>query len=222
MARFREINSTYRKLFIHELRSLNNSGQLTYHQDLETLLTELENKTWVVHNTKPTIDTSILENYLARYINRVAVSKSRVEYLEEHKQVKILYNDYANQIEGKAAPKKHKIVNPLSFINQFMQHVLPAYFQKSRRYGLHASATKRKYEGLLPQAIKRNGHTIRTVMQILTQLIKDKPYSCEKCQSTDFEIIIVTQNKEWIHRYINVPTPRPPPLLKPDISPSFT
>ena len=222
MARYREINSTYRKLFIHELRSLNNSGQLTYHQDLETLLTELENKTWVVHNTKPTIDTSILENYLARYINRVAISKSRVEYLEEHKQVKILYNDYANQIEGKAAPKKHKIVNPLSFINQFMQHVLPAYFQKSRRYGLHASATKRKYEGLLPQAIKRNGHTIRTVMQILTQLIKDKPYFCEKCQSTDFEIIIVTQNKEWIHRYINVPNPRPPPLLKSDISPSFT
>ena len=81
-----------------------------------------------------------------------------------------------------------------------MQHVLPAYFQKSRRYGLHASATKRKYEGLLPQAIKRNGHTIRTVMQILTQLIKDKPYSCEQCQCTDFEIIIVTQNKDWVHR----------------------
>ena len=112
--------ATYRKLFINELRSHYKSGKLTYHADLETLLTELENKTWVVHNTKPTIDTSILENYLARYINRMAVSKSRVEYLEEHKQVRILYNDYANQIEGKAAPKKHKIVNPLSFINQFM------------------------------------------------------------------------------------------------------
>jgi len=222
IARYRQINATYRKLFIHALRLLNNSGQLTYHADLETLLTELENKTWVVHNTKPTIDTSTLENYLARYINRVAISKSRVEYIKDHKQVKILYNDYANQIEGKPAPKKYKILNPLSFIHQFMQHVLPEYFQKSRRYGLHASATKRKYEGLIPQAIKRNGHTIRTVMQIITQLIKDKPFVCAMCENTDYEIILVTQNKEWIHRFINVPTPRPPPLSKPDISPSFT
>ena len=219
IARYRQINATYRKLFIRQLRSLYSSGKIIYHDDLDILLTELENKTWVVHNTKPTLDTSILENYLARYINRVAISKSRVEYLKDNNQVKILYNDYANQQQGQPAPKKYKVVDPLSFIHQFMQHVLPPYFQKTRRYGLHSSATKRKYEGLLPKAIKRNGHTIRTLLQIITQLIKDKPFSCEQCQSNEYQIIMIPQCKEWIHRYINVPTPRPPPLSKPYISP---
>ena len=93
-----------------------------------------------------------------------------------------------------------------------MQHVLPAYFQKSRRYGLHASAIKKKYIGKIPEAVKRNGHTIRTVMQIITQLIKETPFVCEKCESKEYEIIIIKPNKEWIQRYITVPTPRPPPF----------
>lgn len=220
LARYRQINATYRKLFIDQLHDLYKTGKITYRDDLYELLKELENKTWVVHNTKPTLDTTILENYLARYINRVAVSKSRVEYIKDNKEVRLIYNDYTNQKPGQPAPKKYKVLDPLSFIHQFMQHVLPPYFQKSRRYGLHASATKRKYEGLLPAAVKRNGHTIRTVIQIINQLIKEKPYTCEKCNNEEYEIILLAPNKEWIHRYLNVPTPRPPPLLKPHITTS--
>jgi len=219
IARYRQINATYRNLFLKQLRSLHNKGQISYHMDLDELISDLQNKTWVVHNTKPTLDTSILENYLARYINRIAISRSRVEYLKINKQVKILYNDYANQIDGQPPPKKFKTLDPLSFIHQFIQHVLPSYFQKSRRYGLHASATKRKYDGILPQSVKRNGHTIRTIIQIINQLIKDQPFSCAQCQCTDYEIITVNPNKEWIHHIINVPTPRPPPSSKLYISP---
>ena len=211
IARYRQINSTYKKLFITELKGLYKKGSIKYAFDFEELVEVLEKKTWVVHNTKPTIDTSVLENYLARYINRIAVSKSRVEYLKATKEVRILYNDYANQKEGEAAPKKHKLTNPLSFIHQFMQHVLPAYFQKTRRYGLHASATKRKYEGLLPEAIKRNGHIVRTVMQIIKQLTKENPYVCEICQSEEYEILVIKAKKDWVHQYINVPNPRSPP-----------
>lgn len=211
IARYREINGCYRNMFLTALKKLHTNGSLMYTKDFEALLASVESKNWVVHNTRPTIDTSTLENYLARYINRVAISKSRVEYLEQHKQVRILYNDYTNQKEGEAAPKAYKTLDPLSFIHQFMQHVLPSYFQKSRRYGLHASPTKRKYEGLLPKAIERNGHTVRTVMQILTQLIKEKPFVCEICQSEEYVIDQVKPNKNWIHRFIVVPSPRPPP-----------
>jgi DNA-directed RNA polymerase specialized sigma subunit len=100
-----------------------------------------------------------------------------------------------------------------------MQHVLSAYFQKTRRYGLHASATKRKNEGLLPEAIKRNGHRIRTAIQIVTQLIKENPFSRELCESSEYDIIRYKQNKEWIHRFINIPTDRSPPKTKSHISP---
>lgn len=211
IAKYRLINATYRKLFLDQLRLLHKNNKLIYSADIEELISELESITWVVHNTPPTIDTSVLENYLSRYINRVAISKSRVEYLKTHKQVKLIYNDYTNQKKGKPAPKKHKLIDPLSFIHQFMQHVLPPYFQKSRRYGLHASATKKKYQNQIPKEVKRNGHTIRTVMQIITQLIKEKPFSCEVCQSTEYIIIPVPANKEWVYRYLNIPTLRPPP-----------
>jgi hypothetical protein len=219
IARYRHINNTYRSIFIQELQSFFKSGKINYRLSFEELIKMVENKIWVVHNTKPTIDTTVLENYLSRYINRVAVSRSRVEYLKESEEVRILYNDYTNQVEGQAAPKKYKLLAPLSFIHQFMEHVLPSYFQKTRRYGLHASATKRKYEGLIPEAIKRNGHRIRTVIQIVTQLIKENPFSCELCHSSEYDIIRVKQNKEWIHQYINIPTGRSPPKSKSDISP---
>jgi hypothetical protein len=218
IARYRHINNQYRNFFLQQLKTLNEQGKISYHGDVNYLIKTLSEKTWVVHNTKPTIDTTILENYLARYINRVAISKSRVTYLNESKQVQLLYNDYANQIESQPAPKKYKYLAPLSFIHQFLQHVLPPYFQKSRRYGLHSCASKDKYGALLPTAVKRNGHTIRTVIQIINQLIKDKPYTCQKCQSTDYIIQPLNQDKEWIQQYIPAFTPRSPPLVNKQIT----
>jgi len=212
IAPYRIINGTYKEIFIDQLSTLYDKGHIKYSQDFAQLVELLRSKKWVVHNTKPQLDTGVLENYLACYINRVAISKSRVEYLEKTKEVRILYNDYTNQKEGQAAPKKYKILNPLSFIHQFCQHILPKYFHKSRRYGLHASATCKKYKGLLPQAIRSNIHTIRTVMQILKQLIGDEPFVCAQCGASDYEVNAVARDKEWILRYISIPASRAPPL----------
>lgn len=212
IARYRQINSTYRKIFLEGLKKLYAVGKLKYHMTFEEVYKLVANKSWVVHNTNPTIDTSILENYLARYINRVAVSNSKLEYSKEQQKVKLIFNDYAKQEEGKPAPKANRHFDPLVFIDQFMQHVLPPYFAKCRRYGLHASATKKKYKEVLPDSIKRNGHLIRTVFQILNQLLNERPFQCEKCQSEHYDILKVRSNKEWVQRFINVPTPRPPPI----------
>lgn len=212
IARYRQIKGTYKKVFLEGLSKLYRKSKIEYHMSYEELLEMVDGKTWVVHNTKPTMDTSVLEDYLARYINRVAVSNSKVEYIKEQSIVKLIYNDYANQKEGEAAPKKKKKIDPLVFIDQFMQHVLPPSFQKSRRYGLHASSTKRKYQNILPDSIKRNGHHIRTVFQILTQLIKENPFHCEKCNSEKYEIVVIRPTKSWIHKYIQLPTSRAPPI----------
>lgn len=92
-----------------------------------------------------------------------------------------------------------------------MQHVLPPYFQKSRRYGLHASVVKKRIEKIIPAALKRNGQTIRTLFEILTQLLKEKPYSCEKCHSSEYYIETVLPNKQWVHHFISIPIGRSPP-----------
>ena len=162
------------------------------------------------------MDTKVLENYLARYINRVAISNSRLEYLHEVNKVNIIYNDYKNQQSGSPAPKAIKTLEPLVAIDQIMQHVLPAYFQKSRRYGLHSAPTKKRLAPVMPDAIKRNGQTIRTMFEILTQLLKLlkllklNPFSCQVCKSPEYYIEEVKPDKNWIHQYIGIPNCRSP------------
>jgi hypothetical protein len=56
-------------------------------QIIETL-EAISNKRWNVKNGYPALDTKILEQYLARYINRIAISKSRLEYLVGQDHVK--------------------------------------------------------------------------------------------------------------------------------------
>lgn len=200
LARYRKINETYREVFLQGLKTLYRTGKISYSKTYEEIEAMVGNKTWVVHNTPPTIDTRILKNYLARYINRVAVSNSRVQYLVDQQKVQLVYNDYRSQKQGEAAPKATKVLDPLSFIHQFMMHVLPPYFQKSRRYGLHASATKKKYEAAL-KGLKNEGAVIRTVMQIVMSLLKLDAYQCEVCGCDKFEIQLVPQDRNWSVQY---------------------
>jgi hypothetical protein len=214
IARYRSINSSYRDLFLEGLQKLYDAHQIQYHMSYEPVKEMVSNKKWVVHNTPPTIDTSILENYLARYINRVAISRARVSYLQEHKKVKILYNDYTQQINGQPAPKASKQMDPLLFINQFLQHLLPPYFQKTRRYGLHASPTKKKHAKQIHKSIKRNGHSVRTVLQIINQLIKENPFECAQCQSKKYSIEIVSADRTWALKNVHNFMIRPPPNFR--------
>jgi hypothetical protein len=213
IARYRELSAVYRKIFLKELKRLFDKQEINYHQPYEVLQSELKSKRWVVHNTRPTIDTKVLETYLARYINRVAISNSRLEYLHDQNKVTIIYNDYKKQQSGSPAPKAFKTLEPLVAIDQIMQHVLPPYFQKSRRYGLHTPATKKRLENVLPEEIKRNGQTVRTLMEILTQLLKIKPYQCAKCEGIEYTIEKVKSDKSWIRQYIDIPNCRPPPIV---------
>jgi hypothetical protein len=87
IARYRQINSTCRKIFLEGLNKLYAEGKINYHMTFDDVYELVGDKSWVVHNTKPTLDTSILENYLARYINRIAVSNSKIDYIKEQQKV---------------------------------------------------------------------------------------------------------------------------------------
>jgi hypothetical protein len=212
IARYREINATYKRCFLEGLQVLYKEGKIDYELSYDEVLEIVGEKQWVVHSTKPTMDLEVVESYLGRYINRVAISPSRVGYTKEDQSVSIIYNDYKNQKEGEAAPKEVRTLHPLTFIVQFMQHVLPPYFQKSRSYGLYSSVTRKSLKEILPASISKNGHMIRTVFQILTQLLKEKPFACEKCKSTEYELLIIKPDKEWVRRFTNIPTLRAPPI----------
>ena len=134
------------------------------------------------------METQTIEMYLARYINRVAVTNSKLEFIKATEEVHLTYNDYKNQIKGQPAPKEIRSMDPLAFLHQLLMHLPPPYFQRSRRYGIHANSKKEVYKNAIEERLKRNGRTIRTVIEIITHLMKNEPFSCQQCESTDMSI----------------------------------
>lgn len=216
IAGYRDLCKTFRKVFLNMLDKELAKGNVIPDTDIEELLDTVGKVRWNVRHPYPTIDLGILETYLARYINRIAISKSRFEYLAEQKIVNIIYKDYRNQQDGEPAPLGIKKIKPLLAIDQFLMHVLPAYFQKSRYCGLHASATMKKYKECIEEKLKNNSDSIVALFRLLKALLKLAPYKCEKCESCDYEIKGIKKDVNWIFYFITLPNLRGPPQVKAD------
>ena len=210
ISQYREMCHTFRAKFIRGLESHIKKGSIKMSSQWPELKSVIESKRWNVRSTYPTMETALIENYLSRYINRVAISRNRFKYISDQHKVSIIYNDYKNQIENKAAPKKTKHVDPLIAIHQIVQYVLPPYFQKSRYYGLHATATFRKLKDQIPSHIIRNGQSIRTLFQILNQLLKITLYQCEQCKSENYELIELQPDRNWARCLLPAANKSPP------------
>lgn len=205
LASYRTICREFKNTMIKGIQSLMANGGLDYHLPIEELLNDVNKARWVVHSTRPTMDTKVIQNYLARYINRTAISPSRLTYVKDLHEVHILYNDYAQQKAGQAAPKAIRILCPMEAIGQILQHVLPPYFHKSRNFGLHQSSTKIK--ALIPPILKNNGATIRTVFEILTHLLGLNPFKCEECGSEELEIATLLQDTKYVINFLQNKAP---------------
>lgn len=212
IASYRSMCRAFREVFLKNLDRVIKKHQLDCPADWDNIRELIGTKRWNVRSTYPSIKTQIIEEYLARYINRVAISPSRLQFIAEQQKVKIIYNDYKNQIEGQVAPKAFKYLKPLIAIHQIVRHVLPPYFQKSRYYGLHASSTFKKITDQIPSYLKRNNQSIRTLFQILKGLLKINPYECETCHSSDYEMTELKPDKEWGGEFILYQSKRAPPM----------
>jgi hypothetical protein len=92
-------------------------------------------KTWVVH-CKPVGDGKTALKYLTPYISRVALSNRRLVSMQDGK-VTFSYKPRKKTWTTMTLPA-------LSFMQRFLQHVLPKGFQKVRYFGfLHPSAKQR-------------------------------------------------------------------------------
>ena len=215
IAPFRQMCREYRDGFIKMLKKEIRHDNIVPTPDLDETIELISHKRWNVRNGRPTMDTNVIERYLARYINRVAISKSRLKYIAHQDKlrstVEIRYNDYRNQKKDEAAPKATRKMDPLVAIGKFMMHVLPPYLQKSRHYGLHAHQTWKKYEDKVPEKLLRNKDTIRNLFVIIKELLQLEPVACEQCGHNDFMISGVRSDPQWIFTYITLPELRGPP-----------
>ena len=217
VAPYRQICSTFKEVFLKGLDHIFPKLHIDS-QEYQTLRAEIASRRWNVRSSYPTLQTGLIENYLARYINRVAISKNRLKYLEKEKQIQIVYNDYRGQQKNEPAPKAIKNLSPMVAIHQILQHLLPPYFQKSRYYGLHAAKTFKKIQATIPTLLRKNGHTIRTVFQILNDLLGLSPLTCEKCHQPSLITLPIAADPTYIPRMILSAKRRAPPSITQQIS----
>jgi len=113
LAPFRLMSSRFREVFMRNVQRLINKKKIKVGFNWSGLGKTLHGKRWNVRTLYPAMNTGLIEEYLARYINRVAISPSRLIYHQREKEVQIIYNDYRKQEQGKAAPKGNEILTPI-------------------------------------------------------------------------------------------------------------
>lgn len=209
---FRTMSREWKNALISEMHKAIKKKRIKPTVDHQQVVASIENKRWTVKQVPPTMHVERIQEYLSRYINRIAISKSRLSYSRKLKQVDILYNDYRNQVDGQPAPKKSKSLSPLLAMEQILQHLLPPYFQKVRYYGLHAPTTYKRLAHKIPQKLKNDAQSIKTLFSILKTLLQSEPYQCEHCESKAYQIIKLRKDPYWKLEFINLPNMRGPPI----------
>lgn len=182
------------------------TGRIKYHLTYEELLASLVKSNWVVNNDWPTDNTEVIEGYLAKYINRSAVSKKRLHYDSAQSVVEVTYKDYYNQVKGEAAPYLTKQLDPLLAIHQIVQHKLPPGLHRIRYYGLHHSAIERKVKSKIKPSLQRNKDSVQILFELLTKMLNQTKTSakrtCPHCGHDKFDKDIVAGDPQWVYKNI--------------------
>lgn len=211
----RKLRHTFRGLFLAGLKQWMNqskTGGMAYHQSYEVLSADLLDKSWVVNQQPPTIDAQLINAYLSRYICRIGISDARLPYDPIQKKVRLEYKDYRRQKAGEAAPIAYRELEPLVAMQQILQHLLPAHFHRSRSYGLHAPATRKRLGNQLGALVQSNTDTIRLLFRLLKYLLLQPLPACEACGDTrPPRVEIVAPDRGFLSTFLTNLESRAPP-----------
>lgn len=130
------ISGLFRAILCQSIKNLWQNKLLiipdNFNPDFEVLRKALYNKDWNVFSEKPLKGPTQLINYLGKYVNRVAISNSRIKNYSGG-NVTFSYSDYKTKILNRLMTLKDT-----DFIERFLQHILPYGFYKIRYYGIYA------------------------------------------------------------------------------------
>ena len=173
----------------------------------QDLCAQLRRQNWVVYSKAPFAGPAKLLHYLGHYTHRVAISNSRLISCDNG-QVTFHYRD------RKAGDvRKTMSLSAEEFLRRFLQHVLPAGFQRIRHYGLFANRGKREdlrrcRELLAVPAPEETGK--KTTAEWLLLLWNIDVQRCPRCGQAPLEDTLLQPQ----HPYVPAPgmptTPKPP------------
>jgi len=94
---------------------------------------------WVVYSKPSVLGAEKVVTYLARYVNRVAITDRRILSMEDG-SVRFRYKDSRDRTW------KVMTLTAMEFMRRFLQHVLPQGFHKVRHYGILAPSSRHLFD----------------------------------------------------------------------------
>lgn len=143
----RVLSRLFRRLFLTALKRSFDAGKLKFFGALEHLheacaftryLEPAKGSEWVVYAKRPFAGPQQVLDYVGRYTHRVAISNNRLLDIDND-QVRFQWKDYRHHDRVKTMT-----LSADEFIRRFLQHVLPAGFQRIRYYGFLSSGSRQE------------------------------------------------------------------------------
>lgn len=177
-------------------------------------------KNWIVKIMPPLDNPKRVIDYLGRYVYRIAITDNRIKVVnEKERKVIFEYKDYAAQKDDKKPPPlKTMALDVLEFIRRFAQHVLPKSFQKTRYFGIYATACRKKLIPTIAKTLHKTAWnaTIRSICQIVMTTTGQNPNICPCCGAEKLVAIIILPLKTPLNVPKNnniIHVTRPPPNM---------
>ena len=176
------LSADFREAYCAGLVKLHETGQLQFGWGCENesvfaqqLVTSLA-KDWEVYIKPPFGQPETVLEYLAGYVNRIAISNSRIERLEDDK-VTFRYRDYRDAGQAKS------LTLPVhEFMRRFFLHVLPAGFVRIRYYGLWHPNCRGKLARCRQQVVKDQPELDTTLLTLwFRPLTEEEKTRCPTC-----------------------------------------
>ncbi len=155
----RVLSRLFRRLFLNELRSAFEAGELGFFGALAGLaepaafsrrLRQLRGVEWVVYAKPPFGGPEQVLAYLGRYTHRVAIANARLVSMTDD-EVAFRWKDYRHHSKSKVMT-----LEAHEFMRRFLLHTLPDGFHRIRHYGFlangHRAAKLALCRGLLEVA----------------------------------------------------------------------
>jgi hypothetical protein len=176
------LSCLFRKKFLIYLKKAFRKGKLRFHGELRPLAKpsafaalcgKADQRKWVVYAKPPFGGPEQVLKYLARYVQRVAISNSRLLSLENGR-VTFAWKDYADGNQNKTMT-----LDAVEFIRRFLLHVLPSGFVRIRHFGFLANRKRKQKLALCRSLLPAR----QTATEPTTKTGDQEPRRCPICKA---------------------------------------
>ena len=170
----------YRAIFLRLLEALEESTEMRWPEALQSKArrlswrTAMSQESWNVYSRATLGNTRAVVRYLARYTNRVAISKRRIRHFDATTgKVVIDYKDYRDR-----SRPRHMTLHLRELVRRFSRHIAPQGLRRIRYGGyLNPASRYRAALAALPKVGERAASTF--------------VHPCPSCGATNWTLIAI-------------------------------